>query len=124
MILKLATPAMGRDGYMADKIKVSSIFEQGHNNNNLERIMKWAIEEHFSVKDLIAIACIKFALLPQVRKRTITSITDSIQVCGDRYNIIIAKVNDELTTDKRCVGIDCVWCAKSECPNERGKNDR
>jgi len=115
---------------MTDKIKVSSIFEQGHNNKNWERVEKWAMDENLSVKDLIAIACIKFALLPQVRNRTITSITDSIQVSGDRYNFIITKVvNDDLITSesipyKGCIGLDCAWCANPECPNERGNNDR
>lgn len=23
-------------------------------------------------------------------------------------------------TNKRCIGIDCAWCANHECPNERG----
>lgn len=26
-------------------------------------------------------------------------------------------------TDKKCLGIDCAWCASTECPNEKKEKE-
>lgn len=73
-------------------IKCTNCFEKGDNNKNRELISKWVETEDFSIRDLMAIVCAKFARLPKVRSNSVTRITDTIQICDDRYNFIIAKV--------------------------------
>lgn len=79
---------------MRERLKCSHIFEPDHNNKNFERIKEWVEMSDLSITDLMAIICTKFAQLIQVRSNTITRLINTVQIYGERYNFIIAKVGN------------------------------
>lgn len=76
---------------MTDKIKISHIFEKGHNNKGWEKIEKWIEDEDVCATDLMALVCTKFGNLPQVKTNEITTDTTRLMVAGEIYKITIEK---------------------------------
>lgn len=72
-------------------MKVSQIFEKGHNNKNWERIEKWIDDEDICGNDLMALVCAKFGQLPQVKSNQVLQYSTKIMVAGDIYEITIKK---------------------------------
>lgn len=77
---------------MTDKIKISHIFEKGHNNKGWEKIEKWIEDEAVCVLDLMALVCTKFGLQPQVKSNQVIEDKTKLMVAGDIYEITIRKV--------------------------------
>lgn len=79
---------------MTDKIKTSHIFEKGHNNKGWEKIEKWVEDEDICASDLMALVCVKFGNLPQVKSNQLLTDETKLMVAGDVYKITIEKVKN------------------------------
>lgn len=75
-----------------DKLKISRIFEKGHNNRNWEKIEKWIEDEAVCAIDLMALVCAKFGQQLQVRSNERLKNETKLMVAGDIYRITIEKV--------------------------------
>lgn len=73
-------------------MKISNIFEKGHNNKGWDKIEKWIDDEDVCVNDLLALVCVKFGQLPQVKSNEVLSDTTQLMVAGNVYEITIRKV--------------------------------
>lgn len=76
---------------MSEKLKVSSIFEKGHNNKGWDKIEKWIEDKDVCSLDLMALVCAKFGRLPQVRSNQVIEDKTTIMLAGDIYEITIRK---------------------------------
>nr|DAF63911.1 MAG TPA: hypothetical protein [Siphoviridae sp. ctgn638] len=73
------------------KVKISHIFEKGHNNKGWEKIEKWIEDEDICSTDLMALVCAKLGMAPKVRSNEVTKDETRLMVAGDTYKITITK---------------------------------
>ena len=73
-------------------MKTTNIFEKGHINQGWDKIEKWINDEDVCVNDLLALVCVKFGQVPQVKSNEVLSDTTKLMVAGDVYEITIRKM--------------------------------